>query len=121
MNRVVTMKPHRQPVRGAADFDHLDNRQRRHIERFEPVLIVPEGPVFAGERAMIDEAERPLFNPQLFGSRPPTEVVFDLVNADGIDLPRLLIKRRKARPRDGDLAVGWQARFQPFTGSLGQH
>jgi ATP-dependent DNA ligase len=43
---------------------------------------------------VLDDAERPLFNALLFGCCPPTDVAFDLLNAEGIDLRPLPLKRR---------------------------
>ena len=45
---------------------------------------------------MLDDAGRPLFNELLFGRRRPMYVAFDLLIADGVDLP-LPLRHRKAR------------------------
>ena len=121
------------PIQRAEPFDHADwvfeakfdgfraaadtvrgrllSRNGNRIQRFEGVLdLLPKGQVFDGELVVLDDAGRPLFNGLLFGRRRPTYVAYDLLIADGIDLPPLPLRQRKAVvTRVGKRAEGWIA------------
>jgi bifunctional non-homologous end joining protein LigD len=81
------------------------------MKRFEGVLdLLPKGHIFDGELVVLDDSGRPLFKELLFGRRHPTDVAFDLLMTDGIDLRPLPLRQRKAMlARIGKGAEHWIA------------
>jgi ATP-dependent DNA ligase len=86
----------------------------RNLAAKVPEDIWPEFKVRAGgldgELVVLDDARRPLFNELLFGRRRPTDVAFDLLIADGVDLwPRPLKRRKAMLAQIGERAERWIA------------
>ena len=82
--------------RGIADGRRMLSKNGNRLARFDRLLAeLPRDLVLDGEIIAADDEGRPQFEDLMFGRRPADYVVFDVLRAEGQDMRRKPLWRRK--------------------------